>query len=138
VVVHLSHLYTAAEKGAEEMSVAALKSAPKLFGYAVPPIDYWEGWTAEKEFLLSCLQNLDVGWGLMRLSEYAELRRDAMELAKRAGWEGDIREGPYVAAVPNGDCESSLMIAWKQSSNGDTFIVSPFLLPWLGEWLFRA
>lgn len=116
------------------MTVAALKLAPKLLVYALPPIDFWEGWTAERTFMASCLSDLNVDWGLMRLGEYAKFRRDAMELAKRAGWEGDIRDGPYVAALPNGDCESPLMIAWKQSSNGDTFIVSPLLLPWLEEW----
>lgn len=116
------------------MSVAVLKPVPKLFVYAVPSIDYWEGWIAEKDFMLSCLQDATVDWGLMRLGEYAELRRHAMALAKRAGWEGDIRQGPYVAALPNGDCESDLMIAWKQDNNGETFIVSPLLLPWLEEW----
>ena len=120
------------------MAVAVLKAVPKLSVYAVPPIDCWVGWTAEREFMLSCLQGLNIDWELMRVSEYVKLRRDAMKLARRAGWEGDIRDGPYVAALPNGDCESSLMIAWKQQSNGDTFIVSPFPLPWLEEWLTKA
>lgn len=118
------------------MAVVALKSEKPMFVYMVPPIDYWNGWTEEKEFLRSFVQEheYELDWLAYRVKAYSAFRKAALELAKRMGWEGDICSGPYVAAVPTGDCESDFMIAWKQSSNGDTFIVSPLWLPWLEEW----
>jgi hypothetical protein len=119
------------------MTVVALKPEKKMFVYMVPPIDYWQGWIAEREFLTSYVQDRtyeDIEWTAHRIKAYSAFREGALALAKRMGWEGDIHDGPYVAAVPAGDCESDFMIAWKQCSNGDTFIVSPFWLPWLEEW----
>jgi hypothetical protein len=54
-------------------------------------------------------------------------------MALEAGWEGDIRHGsgPFVCPLPDGDCGSEYLIAWKQDNNGSTFIASPFCLPWL-------
>lgn len=121
------------------MTAAALKPDQKMFVYQVSPIDFWNGWIGEKEFLMSYVEDhthgryADLDMLAHRIKEYSTFREGALALAKRAGWEGDIRDGPYVAAMPYGDCESKFMIAWKQSSDGTTFIASPFRLPWLEE-----
>lgn len=72
---------------------------------------------------------------------YEAFRNQAYELAKKVGWEGDIREGPYIAGLPTHETadDGHIMIAWKQDNNGDTFVVSPYKLPWLehgdyGKW----
>ena len=58
----------------------------------------------------------------------------AQHLAKRLGWEGDIREGPYFAPLPENDTHpSAFLLAWKQDNNGATFVASPFNLPWLDK-----
>jgi hypothetical protein len=61
--------------------------------------------------------------------------RKAQELARRAHWEGDVREGsggPWFCPIPMpGTVE--YLIAWKQDNNGESFVASPFPLPWLEE-----
>jgi hypothetical protein len=44
--------------------------------------------------------------------------------ARKAGWEGDMREGPVVVpVVQDADCCFGFM--WKQDSNGTTYVVIP-------------
>lgn len=56
-----------------------------------------------------------------------------MEIARSLGWQGDIREGPFVAGVPTFEIRNTslFMVAWKQDDDGLTFIASPVRLPWL-------
>ena len=65
------------------------------------------------------------------IAEYEKLRDEAFELARAKGWEGDTRQGPFIAGIPTGDYTTGILIAWKQGNNGITFIASPFKLPWL-------
>ena len=56
-------------------------------------------------------------------------------LAKKVGWEGDIREGPYVFFIPDpGSFEMRQCFVFKQDNNGETFIISPFEMPWLRDF----
>ncbi len=75
-------------------------------------------------------------------SPYEKMKQHALQIARKVGWEGDIREGPFIAGLPTdkGGEDGKVMIAWKQDNNGDTFIVSPIRLKWLetgdyGKWI---
>jgi len=59
---------------------------------------------------------------------------EAIRLMANHGWEGDFSAGPCVFALPD-SCVARVAFAWKQSNNGDTFVVSPVELPWLADWL---
>jgi hypothetical protein len=66
------------------------------------------------------------------LAAAGELLKKAQEYAKaKLLWEGDMTVGPRFAALPNGEYDNALMIAWKQANNGTTYIVSEIELPWL-------
>ena len=114
-----------------------------MFAYARSAIDFWPGWLSEDEFkdhLSKRYFTPDApanAW-----SAYEAFRYQAFELAKKVGWEGDIREGPFIAGLPTHDTgdDGHFMIAWKQDNNGDTFVVSPYKLPWIaggdyGKWV---
>ena len=103
-----------------------------MFLYAISHIDFWPGWMTETEFLAS----LDEEWN-SRLARhrYEEQRAKALTLARRRGWEGDFAVGLLIAGIPpgRGDTWGKWIYGWKQSSNGTTFIASPYRLPWLEE-----
>lgn len=102
--------------------------------YSLMPIDWWNGWREPSDlFRVNVHQNPE-RWH--DPAEWDELWAKARELARRAGWEGDIREGPYVTVVPQDPGMSALppvIIGWKQDNNGTTFVASPFPLPWLAK-----
>jgi hypothetical protein len=55
----------------------------------------------------------------------------AKDLADKFGWEGDIREGPFVAVLPDkGGVLSRVIIALKQDNDGTTFVAPRYRLPW--------
>lgn len=92
----------------------------KLYVYSIAPIDLWPGWFEESDYLKSAAL-IDTSF----VDEYRALKEEAMEAALDAGWEGDFRQGPFVAGIPSANGEPRVMIAWKQESNGTTFVVSP-------------
>jgi hypothetical protein len=109
-----------------------------MFVYARSAIDYWPGWISEEAFL----RELNDEYSVIDPADYQSLKQKAFELAHKVGWEGDIREGPFVAGLPPQGPEplSDIIIAWKQDNNGDTFIASPIRLSWLedgdyGKWV---
>lgn len=106
-----------------------------MYVYAGTPIDFWEGWKTEAEYLASL--NTSDAFGDPTsdgLAAYYKRLGAAQLLAKGVGWEGDIREGPFVSGIPTpGSCDSEILIGWKQDNNGDTFIASPYELPWLSK-----
>jgi hypothetical protein len=58
------------------------------------------------------------------------------------GWEGDVRETNgveeiYLFSLPAPE-SVEYGICWKQENNGDTFVYSPFRLPWLDEYLMES
>lgn len=108
----------------------------KLYAYGRDPIDFWPGWMTEPHFKASLSDRYHMDSDVLEaISRYEAFKTSAMELAKKAGWEGDIREGPYIAGLPTHDTadDRHIMIAWKQDNNGHTFIVSPYPLRWLEE-----
>jgi hypothetical protein len=102
-----------------------------MYAYSLPPIDAWPGWLTVNEFK----QNLVLAYGgaTDSIPRFERFLNDALELGKDVGWEGDFRDEPMVAGLPPayGNPDGSFMVGWKQDNNGETFIVSPFPLPWL-------
>jgi len=104
-----------------------------IFVYGVEPIDVWLGWNDEEQFRASVdrwcvLESRGPFWAL-----YEAFRDQSMEIARSLGWQGDIREGPFIAGVPTFEIRNTslFMVAWKQDDDGLTFIASPVRLPWL-------
>ncbi len=97
-----------------------------MFAYALTPIDHWTGWMSEAEFL----SQLGEGYMPVDESAYLATKDRALDLARSAGWEGDIRQGPFIAGLPTND-EHLFLLGWKQDNNGTTYIVSPYRLPWV-------
>ena len=62
---------------------------------------------------------------------------NALNLARdESCWEGDFRDPPRVIWLPAENL-FTYAFAWKQESNGDTFVVSPVPLSWLKEHVLR-
>ncbi len=112
------------------------RDLPDGYVYVLPPIDYWTGWRSSADALPEHEFEEEV-----RGQQAAEVERrceHALEQFRaRTGWEGDIREGPFVSGLPplHGGSESDLMVAVKQDNNGLTFIWSPHELSWLAEFV---
>ena len=108
-----------------------------MFVYARAPINFWHGWLTEDAYRRQLVeldtQQGELGGESDAIAKYEARRDAALALARRVGWEGDIREGPFIAGLPtdNSGKDGLTMIAWKQDNNGATFVVSPFRLPWL-------
>ncbi|HQS18588.1 hypothetical protein [Reyranella sp.] len=103
-----------------------------MFVYSLMAIDFWSGWKSEddhkKELVAQAndLHEAAASWDLFLL-----FKRKAFDLAKKVGWEGDIRSGNFFVSGLPAEGASEIMIAWKQDNNGQTFVASPFALPWL-------
>lgn len=118
------------------------------FVYMIEPIDDWTGWM-DKAALLSSVffedfvepppaltiserikHDIERGRGVLSVFE-----QRAFSMARTAGWEGDIRQGPYFSALPpashDNHCYAAIMMAFKQDNNGQTFIATPYALPWI-------
>lgn len=102
-----------------------------MYCYASPPIDYWHGWMTYEEFVASVSRENDLEECARILGDASKLLREGREYAKKnLMWEGDDL-GVRFSVIPTGDCEGALVIAWKQSNNGTTFIVCEREIPWL-------
>ena len=113
-----------------------------MFAYARAAIDFWPGWLAESEFREQLSREYAPDDASKVWAGYQHFRAGAMEAARKIGWEGDIRSGPFVSGLPTGETadDGHVMIAWKQDNNGDTFVAAPYRLPWLergeyGNWI---
>jgi hypothetical protein len=108
--------------------------------YMRDPIDLWLGWMTEAEFRAAVerrfptKKQFDVMW-----AGYTRMWHGAQAMAKRFGWPGDIREGPYVSGIPGPEIEDDglILIGWKENQSGFTYIASPFPLPWLDAMAIR-
>ena len=106
--------------------------------YAVPPIDWWGGWTPLDEYLASVPDGLNMEDSTSTCVRYTAMVCRVMdEAVDYAGPDAvDIREGPYIAGFPqcNADYgDDVVLLAWKQDVNGTTFIASPSVLPHLHD-----
>lgn len=99
-----------------------------IYVYRVDPIDDFHLWMSPDD-LLSKFEKEDFRsrW------EYDEVLDMARAGARLIGWEGDMRDGPFVSVLPPGGSGvgSPFLIAWKQNNNGTSFVTSPYALPWL-------
>lgn len=101
--------------------------------YSVAPIDFWDGWHRIDGYQGYCDDHPDAGLTKVDVDNFLA---QALRIAKdRLGWEGDFREGPFWAPMPNrqGDYWPIFMVAWKQDNNGVTFLASPFAIPQLAD-----
>lgn len=106
-----------------------------MYVYCGNPIDFWTGWMTEAEYLAT-LETVDFDGNPTNegLAAYYTRLGAAQVLAKRVGWEGDMRQGPFVSGLPTPDSPNSeFLIGWKQDNNGTTFVASPYELPWLSK-----
>lgn len=101
-----------------------------MFVYELSPIDFWDGWTRYSEMLE---RSRSIPGNGISDNELEKLFRRAKNAARRVGWDGDMREGPYVSGLPSNESCPFLMFAWKQDNNGTSFVTSPFELPWLTD-----
>jgi len=108
-----------------------------LYVYHIPPIDYFGeryGWTDMKKLLDEAVADEYESICLGLSKEELTLRWwKAQRLARKIGWEGDIRDGPWLAAIPVECGDWDFIIAWKQDNNGTTFVATPYILPWLDD-----
>ena len=116
-----------------------------MYVYSTSFIDFWDGWRRPSDVFKvpdryhgkhPTLYPTYEGYLTPDLWETTWER--AKTAAKSIGWEGDIREGPYVSMCPVPDYEEDVydndgyfFIAWKQDNNGITFIASPVPLAYL-------
>ncbi len=101
-----------------------------MYLYMTDPIDSWPGWQPAEDF--------KVTWQDLRkenfVQDYDALLEQATAEARRRGWQGDFRNGPYVAGLPPQDGRggvAAFMVGWRQTADGRCFIASPYALPWL-------
>jgi hypothetical protein len=106
-----------------------------LVVYHLGPIDNWFGW---RSLLDVAREGVDEFGNKPPSQDWLlETWLQARDLARRCGWEGDIRggydfgNGPWFAPLPIDRGGYKFMIAWKQDTNGSTFVASPIELPWL-------
>ena len=93
--------------------------------YHISPIDLWG-----LAIPVSSLSGPRRTWadGLVEIAMHDVAMNDV-------GWEGDVREGPYIIPVL-AEVEVLHAVAWKQDNNGNTFIWSPVPLPHLDSVAF--
>jgi hypothetical protein len=105
----------------------------KLHVYCIDPIDFWDGWLRPHEAFAPRTGHVsDVETRRFDAARWTPAWDLAQNGGRKIRWDGDIREGPYVAPLPGPDSgESHFMIAWKQDNNGAAFVASPFRLAWL-------
>lgn len=112
----------------------------KLYAYEINPIDF--GWqyltlvSSHRERLAKEYASEQVSterqYLLKKLRDFEEFIDEAMNAGETVGWEGDFRVEPHVGFLPI-DGNVTPYCVWKQDNNGDTFVVSPFEMPWLDQ-----
>lgn len=110
----------------------------KLYAYRINPIDFgWEYLTEvsvhrerlAKEFAHGQTPN-DRQYLLKKLRDFEAFIDTAMNSGEAVGWEGDFRVEPHLGFLPVEGSVTAYCV-WKQDNNGDSFVVSPFEMPWL-------
>lgn len=101
-----------------------------VYIYALAPIDFWSGCLSEAQYL--AIMERDDPKHIADV--YMPFRERALAAATRAGWEGDMRQGPFISALPtDAGNHPDVVLAWKQQNNGSTFVACVHQLPWLGR-----
>ncbi len=106
--------------------------------YSVGPIDHgWENLKTVKETLAV------IASGEVEIEETKDVNAEAVqqfladwssakEAAEKEGWEGDFRHEPRVFWLPSYE-NFAYGFVFKQDNNGETFVVSPQVLPAMEE-----
>jgi hypothetical protein len=99
-----------------------------------PNMDRWVGWSTVEDVARAGRESM------MREDDWPSYIEPIVEHAKeqfreRTGWEGDVREGPFVSGLmpPEPGDEFVVAVALKQDNNGWIYVWSPYQLPWLHE-----
>lgn len=97
-----------------------------------PNTDRWVGWSTKDDVVSHGKASLDEDW-----TPYidAAIEHATQQFRDRTGWEGDVREGPYLAGLmPHEEGEEfTFAVALKQDNNGWIYVWSPYELSWLGD-----
>lgn len=112
---------------------------PLKHAYSIAPVDNWIGWDTYEEFVAKLAQQghgAEDGRMYVRMEcaliEVDKLYAQAATMARNIGWEGDHSVGPCFSVLPlPNDYDVAPIVAWKQSNNGATFVMSAFPLPYL-------
>lgn len=97
-----------------------------IFVYAMTPIDNWQAWLTQEQYL----HNLKAPGSLYSdpsdpaAVEYFMMLCYGMgEARRRHGWDGDFSVGPMICPRDILSDEGGIVVGWKQSDNGTTFLV---------------
>ena len=108
-----------------------------MYYYETSSVDYFFGMLTFDEFCSQVQKETEdceqiIGYTQDKLKEAEEyFRFNSM-------WEGDIKSGPVIFAIPDPDCASYREgFVWKQHNNGTSFIASPCPIPWLEEYRLK-
>jgi hypothetical protein len=98
-----------------------------------PDTDRWVGWMRPEAAITAGDESpLHEDWSreIEQIVEHAK-----QQFRERTSWEGDIRQGPYVAGLmpPDHGQEFQVAVGLKQDNNGMIFVWSPYEMPWLRE-----
>jgi hypothetical protein len=124
------------------------------FLYELSPIDIWYGWQkiGVEKFNVEGLpediidQHPEVNSDPIGHNSVEEIHlpKTIWEMIVRAfylagtnsRWQGDVREGIYLTALPYAVYGElcPMAIAWKQDHAGETFVYADIELPWLKEF----
>ena len=107
--------------------------------YDIAPIDFgWENLKTVRETASVFLERGSLSSSRINdidtsdLEDFLRYWKSAKDAASTKGWEGDFRNEPVVMWIPN-DSEFKCGFAFKQDSNGTTFVISPVEMPWLED-----
>jgi hypothetical protein len=105
-----------------------------MYVYQLAPINLWGGWSKPENVISDDPHDAD----RIHRAEFETFFERAKVVAQRIGWEGDMRQGPYVSGLADPTAAQHLfMIGWKQGSSGTTFIASPVPLVHLEKIGYR-
>ena len=115
----------------------------KWFIYSTGPVDSWTGWM---DLAGAAAEEAD-SWEAINPGATAQDREEAATRCRcrlerlvmglgvgfsRAGWDGEISQGPLFTALPDPDfMVSRWMVGLKQPNNGTCYFACPFPIPWL-------
>lgn len=106
-----------------------------IYIYEIPPIDHlWECLPTTAGYLQTVRDKIGLREWFQLRDEIKSFSLRSSDIAIKAGWEGDFREGcsPRVFFLPGDTC-FEIGLVWKQDNNGTTFVASPRRLDYLNE-----
>jgi hypothetical protein len=97
-----------------------------------PNTDRWVGWQSPTDAAGQGKAGFQEDWqqDIDAVVEHAK-----EQFRARTGWEGDVREGPFIAGLmpPEDGKEFTFAVAIKQDNNGWIYVWSPYELGWLAQ-----